>query len=81
MQVELSGHDEGNGNLLIDKACAAMFDLQPGGDFEIKLVCKQIRLTPVGGTHEDEDLMQPADQSSFASTRSVPSMSSGGFCP
>ena len=45
---------QGNGNLLIGKAYTAMLDLQPGDEFDIKLGRKQIRLSPVGGSEEDE---------------------------
>ena len=46
---------QGNGNLLIGKAYAAQLDLKPGDKFEIKLGRKQILLTPVGATDEDEE--------------------------
>ena len=46
---------QGNGNLLIGKAYTALLDLTPGDEFEIKLGRKQIRLTPVGGSDEDEE--------------------------
>ena len=46
---------QGNGNLLIGKAYTALLDLKPGDEFEIKLGRKQIRLTPVGGSDEDEE--------------------------
>ncbi len=46
---------QGNGNLLIGKAYTALLDLNPGAEFEIKLGRKQIRLTPVGGSNEDEE--------------------------
>ena len=46
---------QGNGNLLIGKAYTALLDLKPGDEFEIKLGRKQIRLTPVGATDEDEE--------------------------
>ena len=46
---------QGNGNLLIGKAYTALLDLNPGDEFEIKLGRKQIRLTPVGGSDEDEE--------------------------
>ncbi len=45
---------QGNGNLLVGKAFAAMLDLRPGDGFEIKLGRKQIRLIPVGGVEEEE---------------------------
>jgi hypothetical protein len=31
---------QGNGNLLVGKAYIAMLDLEPGGEFEIKLIRK-----------------------------------------
>ena len=40
---------QGNGNLLIGKA------YKPGDEFEIKLGRKQIRLTPVGASDEDDE--------------------------
>ena len=46
---------QGNGNLLIGNAYTALLDLKPGDEFEIKLGRKQIRLTPVGGSDEDEE--------------------------
>lgn len=46
---------QGNGNLLIGKAYTALLELQTGDEFEIKLGRKQIRLTPVGGSDEDEE--------------------------
>ena len=46
---------QGNGNLLIGKAYTALLDLTPGDEFEIKLGRKQIRLTPVGESDEDEE--------------------------
>ena len=46
---------QGNGNLLIGKAYTALLDLKPGDEFEIKLGRKQIRLTPVGATDEDDE--------------------------
>ena len=46
---------QGNGNLLISKAYSALLDLKPGDEFEIKLGRKQIPLTPVGATDEDDD--------------------------
>ena len=46
---------QGNGNLLIGKAYTALLDLKPGDEFEIKLDRKQIRLTPVGVTDEDDE--------------------------
>ena len=46
---------QGNGNLLIGKAYTALLDLMPGDEFEIKLGRKQIRLTPVGESDEDEE--------------------------
>ena len=46
---------QGNGNLLIGKAYTALLDLNPGDEFDIKLGRKQIRLTPVGGSDEDEE--------------------------
>ena len=46
---------QGNGNLLIGKAYTALLDLKPGEEFEIKLGRKQIRLTPVGATDEDDE--------------------------
>ena len=46
---------QGNGNLLIGKAYTALLDLKPGDEFDIKLGRKQIRLTPVGGSDEDEE--------------------------
>ena len=39
---------QGNGNLLIGKAYTAMLNLEPGDEFEIKLVKKAIRLVPTG---------------------------------
>ena len=45
---------QGNGNLLIGKAYTALLDLTPGDEFEIKLGRKQIRLTPLGES-DDED--------------------------
>ena len=46
---------QGNGNFLIGKAYKALLDLKPGDEFEIKLGRKQIRLTPVGATDEDDE--------------------------
>ena len=46
---------QGNGNLLIGKAYTALLDLTPGDEFEIKLGRKQIRLTPVGESDDDEE--------------------------
>ena len=46
---------QANGNLLIGKAYTALLDLKPGDEFEIKLGRKQIRLTPVGATDEDDE--------------------------
>ena len=46
---------QGKGNLLIGKAYTALLDLKPGDEFEIKLGRKQIRLTPVGATDEDDE--------------------------
>ena len=46
---------QGNGNLLIGKAYTALLELKPEDEFEIKLGCKQIRLTPVGATDEDDE--------------------------
>ena len=46
---------QGNGNLLIGKAYTTLLDLKPGDEFDIKLGRKQIRLTPIGGTDEDDD--------------------------
>ena len=46
---------QGNGNLLIGKAYTALLDLKPGDEFEIKLGRKQIRLTPVGATDEEDE--------------------------
>ncbi|MCB4394703.1 AbrB family transcriptional regulator [Synechococcus sp. HB1133] len=46
---------QGNGNLLIGKAYTALLDLTPGDEFEIKLGRKQIRLTPLGESDEDEE--------------------------
>ena len=46
---------QGNGNLLIGKAYTALLDLKPGDEFEIKLGRKQIRLTQVGATDEDDE--------------------------
>jgi len=46
---------QGNGNLLIGKAYTALLDLNVGDEFEIKLGKKQIRLTPVGGSDEEEE--------------------------
>ena len=43
------------GNLLIGKAYTALLDLKPRDEFEIKLGRKQIRLTPVGATDEDDE--------------------------
>ena len=43
-----------NGNLMVGKAYTAMLDLKPGDDFEIKLGRKSIRLTPVGGSEDEE---------------------------
>ena len=46
---------QGNGNLLIGKAYTALLDMKPGDEFEIKLYCKQMSLTPVGATDEDDE--------------------------
>ena len=46
---------QGNSNLLIGKAYTALLDLKPGDEFEINLGRKQIRLTPVGATDEDDE--------------------------
>ena len=46
---------QGNGNLLIGKAYTALLDLTPGDEFDIKLGRKQIRLTPIGESDEDEE--------------------------
>ena len=46
---------QGNGNLLIGKAYTTLLDLKPGDEFDIKLGRKQIHLTPIGGTDEDDD--------------------------
>ena len=46
---------QGNGNLLIGKAYTALLDLTPGDEFEIKLGRKQIRVTPIGESDEDEE--------------------------
>ena len=46
---------QGNGNLLIGKAYTALLDLNVGDEFEIKLGKKQIRLTPVGASEEEEE--------------------------
>ena len=46
---------QGNGNLLIGKAYTALLDLKPGDECEIKLGRKQIPLTPVGPTYEDDE--------------------------
>ena len=46
---------QGNGNFLIGKAYTALLDLKPGDEFEIKLGRKQIRLTLVGATDEDDE--------------------------
>ena len=46
---------QGKGNLLIGKSYTALLDLKPGDEFEIKLGRKQIHLTPVGSTDEDEE--------------------------
>ena len=45
---------QGNGNLLIGKAYTALLDLKVGDEFDIKLGKKQIRLTPVGASDEEE---------------------------
>ena len=45
---------QGNGNLLIGKAYTAMLELNVGDEFDIKLGKKQIRLVPVGASHEEE---------------------------
>jgi hypothetical protein len=45
---------QGNGNLLVGKAYTALLGLQPGDEFEIKLGRKQIRMTPVGATEDEE---------------------------
>ena len=45
---------QGNGNLLVGKAYTALLDLKPGGEFEIKLGRKQIRLIPAGSTDDEE---------------------------
>jgi hypothetical protein len=45
---------QGNGNLLVGKAYAAMLDLQPGDEFEIKLGRKQIKLIPAGSVEDDD---------------------------
>ena len=41
--------------MLIGKAYTALLDLKPGDEFEIKLGLKQIRLTTVDATNEDEE--------------------------
>ena len=46
---------QGKRNLLIGKAYRALLDLKPGDEFDIKLGCKQIRLTPVGATDTDDE--------------------------
>ena len=46
---------QGNGNLLISKACTALLDLKLGDECEIKLGRKQIPLTPVGATDDDDE--------------------------
>ena len=46
---------QGNGNLLIGKAYTALLDLKPGDEFEIKLDRKQILLSPVGATDEEDE--------------------------
>ena len=45
---------QGNGNLLVGKAYTALLGLEPGDEFEIKLGRKQIRMTPVGATEDEE---------------------------
>ena len=45
---------QGNGNLLISKACTALLDLKLGDECEIRLGHKHIRLSPVGATDEDD---------------------------
>ena len=45
---------QGNGNLLIGKAYTALLDLKVGDEFDIKLGKKQIRLTPVGSSEEED---------------------------
>ena len=45
---------QGNGNLLVGKAYTALLGLKPGDEFEIKLGRKQIRMTPVGATEDEE---------------------------
>ena len=45
---------QGNGNLLVGKAYTALLGLKPGDEFEIKLGRKQIRMTPVGSTEDEE---------------------------
>ena len=50
----LNAKVQGNGNLLVGKAFAAMLDLQPGDEFDIKLGRKVIRLIPVAGSEEEE---------------------------
>ena len=45
---------QGNGNLLIGKAHTAMLELNPGDNFTIKLVRKQIRLIPEGAEDIEE---------------------------
>ena len=48
---------QGNGNLLIGKAYTAMLELNPGDNFTIKLVRKQIRLIPEGAEDTEESLL------------------------
>ena len=45
---------QGNGNLLIGKAYTAMLELNPGDNFTIKLVRKQILLIPEGAEDTEE---------------------------
>ena len=45
---------QGYGNLLIGSAYTALLELKVGDEFDIKLGRKQIRLTPVGASDEEE---------------------------
>ena len=49
-----------NGNLLVGNAYTAQLGLKPGDEFEIKLGKKQIRLVPVGGTEEEDLVLESA---------------------
>ena len=45
---------QGNGNLLVGKAYSPMIELEPAAEFKIKLSKKVIKLTPFGGSDEEE---------------------------